>query len=85
MFRLSRHATKFASTSKDYHVLAPTTIVYDPKDNIAGARDASWYARRCAQSTLLVVEGGHLGVVATPEKIAHALSNASKESSQTVS
>ena len=79
MFRLSRHATSFASVSKNYTVVAPTTIVYDPKDNIASSRDASWYALRCSDNVLLEVDGGHLGVVAAPERIAKALGDNTSE------
>ena len=79
MFRLARHATTFASITDQYRVSAPTVIVYDPRDNVAGKDDAGWYASRCVNSTMLVVEGGHLGVVATPEKIADALGNTSEK------
>jgi pimeloyl-ACP methyl ester carboxylesterase len=79
MFRLARHATSFAAITNLYRVSAPTVIVYDPRDNVAGKDDAAWYASRCPRSTMLVVEGGHLGVVATPEKIAQALGNTSEK------
>lgn len=73
MFRLSKHATSFRSFMEHSRVTAPTLIVYDVNDPIAGPNDAKWYVERCVDNQQLVVNGGHLGVVATPHDIATKL------------
>lgn len=70
MFRLSQHATAFQTFMDESHVVAPTLIVYDTDDPIAGSEDVRWFAERCPDNEQLVVTGGHLGVVAIPDDIA---------------
>lgn len=70
MFEIMGQALEFRSTMKYSHCLVPARICYATDDTVAGRRDARWYEQHHETSRVLKTYGGHLGVVAEPERLA---------------
>lgn len=69
-FDLMAQARQFKKIMKDVHIETPTRICYVSDDNVSGARDHEWYQQHANVEKIVCLTGGHLCVVAEPERIA---------------
>jgi pimeloyl-ACP methyl ester carboxylesterase len=72
MFDLMRQTLDFTEVMEDTYCQVPTRICYVDDDNVAGDRDHMWYKDHTNTTKIKEVSGGHLCVVACPEKVVAA-------------
>lgn len=75
-FDLMIHTRKFKTMMKDAQCTVPTRICYVSDDNVSGARDHEWYKQHTKVEKIVELTGGHLCVVAEPERIAREFKEA---------
>lgn len=72
MFDLMRQALQFKKVMDDSYCSVPTNICYVSDDNVAGPTDHTWYKNHTAAKKVREISGGHLCVVANPERVVEA-------------
>jgi pimeloyl-ACP methyl ester carboxylesterase len=60
---------KFKQLMETEHLDIPTRICYTSDDNIAGKKDHDWFVNHTAVKKIQRIKGGHLCVVAEPERV----------------
>src|SRR5690606_22341223 len=73
MFRLSLHAMRMPRDLNDIHCKVPVRIVQASDDTVATPQSAEWIKQRSDNASIVTTHGGHLGIVAEPERLAQLL------------
>jgi len=76
MFDLMAQARYFEKIMRNVQCVVPTRICYVSDDNVSGAHDHEWYERHTNDIKVTELVGGHLCVVAEPERIAREFKEA---------
>jgi pimeloyl-ACP methyl ester carboxylesterase len=79
MFDLMRQTLQFKKVMKDSYCSVPTNICYTSDDNVAGATDYEWYEDHANVQKIEEITGGHLCVVANPERVVKLFGSEPKE------
>ena len=69
MFDLMRQTLQFKKAMGTSYCSVPTNICYASDDNVAGLSDYEWYEDHTAVKKIKEITGGHLCVVANPERV----------------
>ena len=69
MFDLMRQTLQFKNVMDSSYCPVPTNICYTSDDNVAGPTDYEWYEDHVAVQKIKEITGGHLCVVANPERV----------------
>lgn len=69
MFDLMRQTLQFQEDMADSYCATPTNLCSVSDDNVASATDYEWYANHAAVKKMKMISGGHLCVVANPERV----------------
>lgn len=76
-FDLMAQTRQFKAIMKNVRCDVPTRICYVSDDNVSGSHDHEWYQQHAAVEKVVGLTGGHLCVVAEPERIAREFKEAS--------
>lgn len=79
MFKVMQKAVTFTKIMASAKCSVPTMICYVADDNVSGGRDHIWYTQHANVVCMLETLGGHLCVVAEPDRIAREFLKAQKE------
>ncbi len=71
MFQIMGQSSRFRSTMRNARCAVPMRICATGDDTVAGKRDSEWYVAHADTSSVVETYGGHLCVVAEPERLAH--------------
>jgi pimeloyl-ACP methyl ester carboxylesterase len=69
IFDLMDQTQSFMELFADARSTVPTRICYTTDDNVSGEYDHAWYAERSKLEKIMAIDGGHLCVVAEPERV----------------
>ncbi len=73
MLALSLHALRMPKALADIHCSVPVRMVHSRRDTITKVSSCAWLAERSDDASILETYGGHLGLVAEPERWAALL------------
>lgn len=73
MFRLSLHARTMPRALESIHCSVPVRILRASDDTVATMQSAEWIKQRSESAVIMTTHGGHLGVVAEPERWARLM------------
>jgi pimeloyl-ACP methyl ester carboxylesterase len=69
MFDLMRQTLQFKEVMDKSYCSVPTNICYTSDDNVASPLDYEWYEDHTAVKKIKEISGGHLCVVANPQRV----------------
>ena len=73
MFDLMDQTLRFMTDMKNVTITTPTYLCYVTDENVASGGDFSWYQKHANVRKTVALTGGHLCVVADPERVADAV------------